>query len=118
MTGRRLATRLGAAIIGLGIVAGPALAREPDPLLPGGLFGQNQALTFRWAAGFAPPADVKTAVRDAADDANASRKSKAATFAYDAGSGSSIFYGADDPCGLNALACTRRDAPSWFKIWL
>ena len=116
--GRRVAARLGAAVIGLGLVAGPAVAREPDPLLPGGLFAQNQALTFRWASGFAPPADVKTAVRDAADDANTSRKSKAATFAYDADSGNSIFYGADDPCGLNALACTRRDAPDWFKVWL
>ena len=116
--GRRVAARLGAAVIGLGLVAGPAIAREPDPLLPGGLFAQNQALTFRWASGFAPPADVKTAVRDAADDANTSRKSKAATFAYDADSGNSIFYGADDPCGLNALACTRRDAPDWFKVWL
>jgi hypothetical protein len=111
--------RLAAAVVCLAAVAGPALAREPDPLLPGGLFAQNQALTFRWAAGFAPPADVKTAVRDAADDANASRRSKAPTFAYDGSSGNSIFYGADDdPCGLNALACTRRDAPDWFKVWL
>lgn len=115
---RGVAGRLLVAILGLGVVAGPALGREPDPLLPGGLFGQNQALTFRWAAGAAPPADVKTAVRDAADDANTSRKSKAPTFAYDSGSGNSIFYGADDPCGLNALACTRRDAPDWFNIWL
>lgn len=112
------ATCLVATVLVLIAVAAPVVAREPDPLLPGGLFGQNEALDFRWGAGAVPPADIKAAVRDAADDANGSRRSKAPTFAYDAGSGNSVIYGADDPCGLNALACTRRDAPDWFKIWL
>ena len=62
-----------------------AAAHGPDPTLSGGPFGQNQVLRFRWRAGAEPTAAIKTAIRAAAADANASRASKAATFAYDAG---------------------------------
>lgn len=95
----------------------PALAATPDPFM-GSPFNQNQVLKYRWGAGAVPPAAIKTAINAAVDDANTSRKSKAATFAYDAGGTNSISYGVDVPCGVNGLACFRRDAPDWFAVYL
>jgi hypothetical protein len=99
-------------------LAGPASAHDPDPVMAGGLFAQNADLRFRWGTGGMPPAAVRTAIKDAADGSNASRKSKAPTFTYDAAGGNTIYYGTDVPCGINGLACFRRDAPTWFGIWL
>ena len=42
----------------------------------------------------------------------------APTFGYNAGGSNSISYGVDVPCGVNGLACFRRDAPNWFAIYL
>ena len=95
----------------------PALAATPDPFM-GSPFNQNQLLAYRWGAGAVPPTVIKTAINAAADDANASRKSKAPTFAYDGGGSNAISYGVDVPCGVNGLACFRRDAPSWFAVYL
>jgi hypothetical protein len=95
----------------------PALAATPDPFM-GGPFGQNQLLEYRWGSGAVPPTVVRTAINAAADDANASRKSKAPTFDYDAGGSNSISYGVDVPCGVNGLACFRRDSPDWFAVYL
>ena len=95
----------------------PALAATPDPFM-GNPFNQNQLLEYRWGAGAVPPAAIKTAINAAVDDANTSRKSKAGPFAYDAGGSNSISYGVDVPCGVNGLACFRRDAPDWFAVYL
>jgi hypothetical protein len=96
----------------------PAQAHDPDPVLAGGLFAQNADLRYRWGTGGTPPAAIRTAVSDAAGDSNASRRSRAATFTYDSSGGNTVYYGVDVPCGINGLACFRRDAPTWFGLWL
>ncbi len=102
----------------VGGTALPALGHDPDPVLSGGLFEQNQSLEYRWGSGGTPPTAARAAINAAADDSNASRKSKAPVFGYDAGGSNSIYYGTDVPCGVNGLACFRRDAPDWFGMWL
>ena len=94
-----------------------ATAHGPDPILGGGLYEQNLDLAYRWAGGGTPPAAMKGAINDAADDSNATRKSKAPTFDYDASAGNVVYYGTDVPCGVNGLACMRRDPPDWFGVW-
>ncbi|MCJ7712090.1 MAG: hypothetical protein MUQ32_14810 [Chloroflexi bacterium] len=116
---RRLAAAGLSAITLLGLVAvtpGPAGAHSPDPVLAGGLFAQNANLRFKWATGGTPPAAMRTAINDAAAASNASRKSKAPTFTYDTAGSNTVYYGVDVPCGVNGLACFRRDAPTWFAI--
>lgn len=118
---RRLAFAALAAFALAALVAGmpgPVGAHSPDPVLAGGLFAQNADLHFRWGTGGTPPTAMRTAVKDAAADSNASRGSKAPTFTFDTGGGNAIYYGVDVPCGINGLACFRRDAPTWFGIWL
>ncbi len=117
--------RLRAAIvIGTGIVATlvPALAtvtaHSPNPMLGGGLFAQNQALDYRWATGGTPPTAMKTAINAAAEDSNASRRSKAPIFGYVSGASNPIYYGVDAQCGVNGLACFSRTAPTSFRMWL
>lgn len=98
--------------------ASPAQAHAPDPLLGGGLYAQNQALKFRWAADAVPPAAARTALLDAAAGSNASRASKAPTFTFDAAATNAVAYGGAVPCGVNGIACMRRDtATNWFGVW-
>ena len=114
----RAAARLVAAWLLAGAVAAPpAAAHDPDPILSGGLYAQNLDLAFRWSASGTPPANMKDAIKDAADDANGSRRSKSPTFDYDAAAGNVVYYGTDVPCGINGLACMRRDPPDWFGVW-
>ena len=93
----------------------PTAAHGPDPLLGGGLYGQNEVLTYRWGGG--PPSAMRAALNAGVDDANASRKSRAPTFKYDATGDSTVYYGVDVPCGVNGLACMRRWAPDSFGVW-
>ena len=95
----------------------PAAAHGPDPTLSGGLFGQNQALEFRWRSGSEPAGAVRNAILAAADDNNDSRASKSATFAYDSTAANLIGYGTGT-CGVNGLACFTRSAPTGFSMWL
>jgi hypothetical protein len=113
---RLLATAAAAMLLASSLTAGGAIAHGPDPALSGA-FGQNQDLRYRWRAGSEPAAVIKTAIKAAAADANASRASKAATFTYDAGGPSPIGYGAGATCGVNGLACFTRDAPDDFTMW-
>jgi hypothetical protein len=99
------------------IVPASVAAHGPDPTLDG-VFTDNQDLRFRWRSGSEPTTAIKTAIRDAASDANDSRGSKAATFTYDGGGSNPIGYGAGAPCGVNGLACFTRDAPDGFTMWL
>jgi hypothetical protein len=91
-------------------------AHAPDPVLSGGLFGQSQALQFRWRSGSEPPSAIRTAVIAAAKDSNDSRASRAATFGYDSTSSNPIGYGTGT-CGVNGLACFTRSAPTAFTMW-
>ena len=114
---RLLATATAFLLVTSGMLAGGAAAHGPDPALGGGGFAQNQVLRFRWRAGSEPTAVIKTAIKAAASDANASRASKAATFTYDASGPSPIGYGAGATCGVNGLACFTRDVPDSFTMW-
>jgi hypothetical protein len=107
-----------ATLILTAVSVGGVAAHGPDPVLGGGLFAPNQDLRFRWRAGSEPTAAIKTAIRDAAADANASRGSKAATYTYDAAGPNPIGYGVGATCGVNGLACFTRDAPDGFTMWL
>jgi hypothetical protein len=114
---RRPSIAIAAAIVvALGIPA-TAWAHGPDPVLGNSWFGQDQALTFDWRTGSAPPASLKTAIRAAASDASGSRRSKAATFAYVSGGANPIGYGAGNTCGPNGIACFTRSAPHGFTMW-
>ena len=107
-----------AAVLALASTTGGALAHGPDPILGGGLFAQSQDLRFRWRSGAEPTAVIKTAITEAALDANASRGSRAATFTYDAAGPNPIGYGLGATCGVNGLACFTRDVPNGFTMWL
>jgi hypothetical protein len=111
----RVAAAAGAALA-LAITL-PALGHGPDPILSGGLYAQSAVLTYRWSATGTPPAAMKSALNDAADDATASRRSKAPSFDYSASATNLVYYGPDVPCGVNGLACLRRDPPDWFGVW-
>jgi hypothetical protein len=95
----------------------PVRAATPDPFMDSP-FNQNQALKYRWGTGATPPTSIRTAINAAADDSNDSRRSRAPSFTYDTAATNTISYGVDAPCGVNGLACFRRDAPSWFLVYL
>ena len=57
------------------------------------------------------------AIKAAANDANDTRASKAATFDFDGSGPSLIGYGAGATCGVNGLACFTRDVPDSFTMW-
>ena len=91
--GLRLATVVAAAAL-LPLTIGGAAAHGPDPMLSGGLFGQNQDLRFRWRAGSVPTAVIKTAIKAAAAQTPtrpAPRRRRRST--YDAGGANPIGYG-------------------------
>ncbi len=106
-----------AAIAALALAGAGVAAHGPDPTV-GGPFGQNQDLRFRWRTGSEPTAAIKTAIKAAAADANASRGSRAATYTYDAAGSNPVGYGAGATCGVNGLACFTRTVPSGFTMWL
>lgn len=107
----------GLSIALLAALAGPAVAHGPDPILAGGRFSQDEALQFRWRAGYEPPSAIKTAIRAAATDVGESRASRAATFTYSITGASSIGYGTGT-CGVNGIGCFTRTAPDTFTMWL
>ena len=117
----RSARHRSAAVIAAALLAAfatPAGAHGPDPTFSGSLWTQNESLTFRWRSGSEPPASIRSAILAAADDANSTRASKAATFAYASGGTSPIGYGAGATCGPNGIACFTRTAPTGFTMWL
>ena len=116
MSGRLLRS-ITLVIVAVAFGASPALALNPDPTL-GSPFHQNQMLDFRWAAGGTPPSAIRSAIKAAAGDVNASRQSKAPTFAYSTSGGDAIYYGTSVPCGINGLACFSRNPTSSWGIWL
>ena len=113
----RVATALVLSVLAVTTSALPARAATPDPFM-GDPFAQGDVLEYRWVAGAAPPAAIKTAIHAAADDANATRRSKAPTFDYATDGTNGIGYGATAPCGVNGLACFRRNAPVSFSVYL
>jgi hypothetical protein len=98
-------------------VVGPVAAHGPDPILGGGRFTQDDALTFRWRSGSVPPSAIQTAIRAAAGDVGESKASRAPTFVYSTSGVSSIGYGTGT-CGVNGIGCFTRSAPDSFTMWL
>ena len=116
---RRLA-RVLRALVATSVVLGAAAtahAHGPDPALSG-VFGHDQALRFAWRDGSVPPVAIRTAIVAAADDANATRASRAPRFTLDATGTNPIGYGAGATCGPNGIACFTRKAPKEFTMWL
>lgn len=118
MTQRR--SRLLATLVTLMVLASApgVAAHAPDPVLSDSLWDQSDRLGFRWRSGAEPPADIRTAIRAAADDNNATRASQSAIFAYDSGATSLIGYGPGATCGVNGIACFTRTVPTSFTMWL
>jgi hypothetical protein len=116
---RTSARLLAAAILLLAVLgsAAPAGAHSPDPVLSGALWTQDQNVHYRWRAGQVPPAAMQTAIKAAATDAGATRRSRAATFTFDPVGASWINYGLDVACGVNGIACfSRVNAPGSFSM--
>ena len=98
-------------------VAPPASAHGPDPVLGGPLWAQDQAVRFTWRSGEVPPLAMQNAITAAAGDANRTKASRAATFAFDPAGSSWINYGRNVACGVNGLACfSRINAPTSFTM--
>ncbi len=94
------------------------MAHAPDSEFSGALWAQDQRLSFRWRAGAEPPTVMKTAILNGAADSDATRASRAASFAYEASGASPIGYGLNATCSVGGLACFTRTAPSGgFTMW-
>jgi hypothetical protein len=114
----RRALALFTAVTLMALTGGGVAAHGPDPMLSGGPFNQDQVLHFRWRSGSEPTSAIKSAITKAAADANATRGSRAATYAYDSAGSNPIGYGLGATCGVNGLACFTRTAPTGFTMWL
>jgi hypothetical protein len=114
------ASRLIAAVVSVVLALSAAAAVQahgPDPVLSGeSLYAQNKPLNFRWISP-APPSRIQSAILAAAVDANRSRLAKGPIFNFDAGGASFIQYGGPVVCGVNGLACMRRDEPTSFRMY-
>lgn len=113
----RLLASVAAALCLLGISVSAVLAASPDPTIPPA-WPIDTALSYRWASGAVPPSTMAAAVNAAAADANASRQSRAPSFAYSSSAANAVSYGTSNPCGLNGLACFSRDpVSSYWHLW-
>jgi hypothetical protein len=115
----RLRARLLAVAIPVALLAGfaPVVAHSPDPLIGWPAWAQDQVVRYRWMAGEVPPAAMQAAIKAGAADSNASRRSRAPTFVFDAAGTSTVEYGANVFCGVNGLACADgSNAPRTFRI--
>ena len=114
---RSCATMGAGLCLALSLLVGPVAAATPDPVL-GTPLPLSDTLGYGWAAGAIPPASIRTAVTAGAADATSSRRSKAATFVYDADSANTVTYGGTSPCVSNWIACTWRVSTESFDMWI
>lgn len=107
-----------AIVIGATAFAVPAVAaHSPDPVLSGeSLYPQNAVLKFRWGAPV-PATKLQPAILAAANDANGTRQARGPVFSYDPSGASFIQYGGQVVCGVNGIACMRRDEPTAFRMY-
>lgn len=105
---------LGAVLTALALLAlpTPAAAQAPDPFFAGGPMPKDHAFRFKWRDHRVPPAWMQPAIRAGASDSNATRASRAPTFALDAAASNWIMYGTDVGCGPNGIACFTRSVSS------
>lgn len=113
---RRRAHVATAVLVALTMPLASVLAHGPDPLLAGDLYAQNKVLEFEWQNA-AQPAWFQGAVLAGAADSNGSKLSKAPAFTFKDGSTSFVQYGGNVVCGVNGLACMRRDTPNGFRMY-
>jgi hypothetical protein len=114
---RRVSPVLAAFAI-LAAAIAPVAAHEPDPLLGGQLWAQDQVVSYAWKTGQVPPAWMTSAIDAAAADVGRSRASRAAQFVRVASAASPIAYGEPTGCSAVGIACfDRTGAPSSFKMW-
>ena len=112
----RLAALASVVLLVGGVV--PARAHDPDPVL-GPMWADDEDLTFRWRSGAEPVAEIRTAIREAAADNNATKASQAATFTYATNGLGLVGYGPGATCGVNGIGCFTRNAPGGgFTMWL
>ena len=120
MTTRPVSRLLAASAAALWLLAasvGVVLAGSPDPTISPA-WPIDTALAYRWASGAVPPSIMATAVNAAAADANASRGSRAPSFAYGSSAPNAVSYGTANPCGVNGLACfSRNPVSSYWHLW-
>lgn len=93
------------------------LAHGPDPVAGSGVWYPNQTVPYTWASGQVPPTWLQGAVNGAANDANATRASRAAVFNLQAGAASRVAYGEPTGCSTSGIACFSRSAPTSFRVW-
>ena len=74
-------------------------------------------LQYRWSASGTPPYDMKIAIHDARDDANASRKAKSPTFDYDTGGDERRLLRHRRPVRRQRAGLLPADPPGWFGMW-
>jgi hypothetical protein len=100
-------------------IVAPVHAWSPDPILGGGMFRPNQALTFHWGNAAAVPLELRFAIALGAVDATGSRLSRAPTFAFDSAGTSAVNYGAPSACDFVSwwIGCFHRYPPDGFTIW-
>lgn len=116
MTGRLRPALAALAILAAAVA--PVAAHEPDPLLGGKLWAQDQVVSYAWKTGQVPPAWAASAIDAAAADAGRSWASRAAQFVRAASAASTIAYGQPTGCSAAGIACfDRTGAPSSFKMW-
>lgn len=100
------------------IVAPFVTAHSPSPIFEGDdLFAQDLDLLFAWDDQQMPNEAFRTAVKAGAADATATRGSRSPTFRAKLGASNLVSYGPNVPCGINGLACMRRNPPGWFGVW-
>ena len=94
----------------------PRVDPRPVPETGPATWEQDERLTFRWGPG-QTPGWVRQAVTAAAIDVEASRRSRAATFAYSESGDDMVRLAAQmsGPC-IAALACANGVIPSWWKV--
>src|SRR5918994_5791838 len=110
---KRLVSLIAAATL-VSVAIQPVAAAQPTPA-SGETWAQNQRVYFRWKSGGEPPGWAKTAMKAAAADSNASRKSKAAIFAYDPEGASWLAYTDDLPTNW-AIGYAIGHQPDSFTI--
>ena len=100
-------------------LAGPAaaLGHSPDPQLGSSVWNQDQVVPWAYRTGQVPPAWMTAAIEAAAAGSNATRASRAATFAKVSSSNSRIAYGEPTGCSSLGIACFSRSAPTLFSMW-
>ena len=106
------------AVVVAAVFAVPRVAaHSPDPVLSGeSLYPQNAVLKFRWGSPV-PASKLQPAILAGANDANGTRQARGPAFSYDANGASFIQYGGQVVCGVNGIACMRRDEPTAFRMY-